>query len=184
MADFVVSLRRHEYQSSLGALRNHLTNLRTGHLDIELKLPGSDTPVHLQLRCSDAYVIGFKGLDGWYHFENEKGGWGSCCGIGSNYNVLASVEQMTVGSINNLVSLTKYKSGDRLDTKLVVTAAAVISESLRFATVTTYFTGLFNGFYNGFSLNQTVPTDELKKKYFLNWSDLSSRNDPGVLLKK
>jgi ribosome inactivating protein len=72
MADFVVSLRQHEYQASLGALRTYLENLRHGYLDIELKLPTADTPVHLQLRCSDAYVIGFKGQDSWYHFENEE----------------------------------------------------------------------------------------------------------------
>ena len=49
MADFVVSLRQHKYQTNLGALRNYLQNLREGHLDIELKLPTVDTPVHLQL---------------------------------------------------------------------------------------------------------------------------------------
>jgi hypothetical protein len=65
MANFVVSLRQHEYQTSLGALRNYLQNLREGYLDIELKLPSVDAPVHLQLRCSDAYVIGFHGQDGW-----------------------------------------------------------------------------------------------------------------------
>lgn len=184
MADFVVSLRRHEYQTSLDALRNYLENLRTGYLHLELKLPGLDVPVHLQLRCSDAYVIGFKGADGWYHFENEEGGWGSTCGIGSNYNVLADVGQIRVASVNGLASLAKYKSGEKLDTKLVVIAAAVISESIRFATVTTYFTGVFNGVYNGIPLNQVVPSGDLKKKYFLNWDFLSKKNDPGVLLKK
>jgi hypothetical protein len=184
MSDFVVSLRQHEYQTSLRALRDYLENARTGYLDLELKLPSLETPVHLQLRCADAYVIGFKGADGWYHFENETGGWGAGCGIGSNYNVLADVPEMTVGSVDGLVSLAKYKSGDKLDTKLIVIAAAVISESLRFATVTTYFTGLFNGFYNGFALNQAVPSDQLKKKYFLNWDNLSKKGDPGVLLRK
>jgi Ribosome inactivating protein len=184
MADFVVSLRQHEYQTSLGALRNYLQNLREGYLDIELKLPSADTPVHLQLRCSDAYVIGFQGQDGWYHFENEEGGWGKSCGIGSNYNVLADVGEMNVMSADNLSSLTKYKSGTQLDTKLVVMAAAVISESLRFATVTTYFTGLFNGLYKTFNLNQVVPVGELKQKYFLHWDAMSKKNEPGVLLKK
>lgn len=184
MADFVVSLRQHEYQTSLGALRNCLQNFRQGCLDIDLKLPTVDTPVHLQLRCSDAYVIGFHGQDGWYHFENEEGGWGKSCGIGSNYNALADVAEMNVMSADNLSSLTKYKSGDRLDTKLVVMAAAVISESLRFATVTTYFTGLFNGLYKTFNLVQVVPVAEMKDKYFLHWDALSKKNDPGVLLKK
>jgi hypothetical protein len=184
MANFVVSLRPREYQSSLGALRSYLENLRTGYLDIELRLPNVDTPVHLQLRCSDAYVIGFKGEDRWYHLDKEEGGWGTSCGIGSNYNVLASVGQVTVGSVDKLAELAGFKTGDKLDTKLVVIAAAVISESLRFATVATYFTGLFNGLYNGFALNQTVPVGALKKKYFLNWSDLSRTNAPGVLLKK
>ena len=185
MADFVVSLRQHEYQASLGALRRYLELTRSGYLDIEVKLPSSDTSLHLQMRCSDAYVIGFKGAgDQWYHFENEVGGWGKSCGIGSNYNVLGDVGQMTVGSVDGLVALAKYKPGDKLDSKLIVIAAAVISESIRFATVTTYFTGLLNGLYNGFNLNQAVPSDELKKKYFLNWDNLSKKGDPGVLLKK
>lgn len=184
MADFTVSLRQHEYQSTLGALRVYLENLRTGYLEIELKLPRVDTPVYLHLRCSDVYVIGFKGADGWYHFENEEGGKGASCGVGSNYNVLSGVGQITVGSVNGLSALASYKSGEKLDTKLVVIAAAVISESIRFATVTTYFTGLFNGLYNGIALNQVVPSGDLKKKYFLNWDALSQKNDPGVLLKK
>jgi hypothetical protein len=184
MPNVIVSLRQNEYQTSLNALRSYVENLRAGSLEVELKLPNVDTPVHLQLRCSDAYVIGFEGQDGWYHFGNEEGGWGKSCGLGSNYNVLADVGQVTVGSVDNLSSLTKFKSGDVLDTKLVVIAAAVISESLRFATVATYFTGLFNRSYNGFPLNQLVPTDALKQKYFLNWGDLSKKNDPGVLLKK
>jgi Ribosome inactivating protein len=184
MADFTISLQKHQYQSSLGALRNYLTNSRVGFLDIEVTLPNGETSIHLQLRCSDVYVIGFKGADGWYHFDNEAGGWGSGCGVGSNYNVLANVQQMTVGSVNNLASLARFKAGSPLDTKLIVTAAAVISESLRFATVTTYFTGLFNGFYKDFSLNQVVPSDQLKRKYFLNWDDLSKKNASEVLLKK
>ena len=184
MADFVVSLRGSEYQGSLGALRDYLQDQRAGYLDVELKLPTSSTPVHLELRCSDAYVIGFKGKDGWYHFDNEEGGWGESCGVGSNYNVLADVPKMTVGSADNLASLASFKSGDKLDTKLIVMAAAVISESLRFATVTTYFTGLFNGFYKEFALNQAVPMDKLKPAYFLNWDTLSQKKDPGVLLKK
>jgi Ribosome inactivating protein len=184
VADFVVSLRQHEYQTSLGALRNYLENQRAGYLDVELTLPSLDTSVHLELRCSDAYVIGFMGADGWYHFDGEEGGWGASCGVGSNYNVLADVEQMTTGGVDNLASFAKFKAGDKLDTKLIVTAAAVISESIRFATVTTYFTGLFNGFYKGFALNQAVPSGELKKEYFLNWDNLSKKGDPGVLLKK
>ena len=63
-------------------------------------------------------------------------------------------------------------------------AAAVISESLRFAMVTTYFTGLFNGLYKTFNLNQLVPVGELKQKYFLHWDAMSKKNEPGVLLKK
>jgi len=153
-------------------------------LNIHLKLPTLDTPVHLQLRCSDAYVIGLKGQDGWYHFENEEGGWGTCCGVGSNYNVLADVVEMNVMSADNLSSLAKVKSGDTLDTKLIVMAAAIISESLRFATVTTYFPGLFNGLYKTFNRDQVVPVRVLKQRYILHWDAMSKRNDPGVLLKK
>lgn len=180
----VVSLRRHEYQSSLSVLRNCVEDLREGSLDVELRLPNVATPVHLQLRCSDVYIIGFRGQDQWYHLENEEGGWGVGCGVGSNYNFLAHVTEITVASVDNLSSLAKFKSGDKLDTKLIVIAAAVISESLRFATAATYFTGLFNGHYKGFLLNQTVPVAELKQKYFLNWDEMSKRNAPGVLLKR
>ena len=184
MADFVVSLREHEYQSSLRALRNHLEQSRVGYLSIGLKLPHSDTPVKLQLRCSDLYIIGFKGKDGWYHFDNEVGGWGQSAGVGSNYNNLADVNNVTAQTVDNLAALSSFQSGTKLDTKLPAIAAAVVSESLRFATVATYFTGLFNGFYNGFPLNQVVPIPDLKKKYFLNWDDLSGKADPGVLIKK
>jgi hypothetical protein len=85
MANFVVCLRQRVYQTSLGALRNYLQNLREGYLDIELKLASMETPVHMQLRCSDPYVIGLQGHDGWYHFENEDGGWGKSCGIGFSH---------------------------------------------------------------------------------------------------
>lgn len=149
-----------------------------------MKLPNVNTPVRLQIRCSDVYVVGFRGRDGWYHLDGEKDGRGKSCGVGSNYNVLADVGQITVGSVDNLASLAHFKSGDALDTKLIVIAAAVISESVRFATVGTYFTGLFNGTYNEFQLNQVVPTDKLKRQYFLNWAEMSQRNLPGVLLKK
>ena len=184
MPTSVVCLRRHEYQGTLNALRDHLESQRVGYVEVELRLPNVNTPVHLQLRCSDAYIIGFRGRDNWYHFDGEKDGWGTSCGVGSNYNVLANVGQITVGSVDNLASLANFKSGDVLDTKLIVIAAAVISESLRFATVATYFTGLFNGMYKEFQLNQIVPAGALKRQYFLNWADLSNSNDPGVLLKK
>ena len=91
---------------------------------------------------------------------------------------------MNIMSADNLSSLSKYKSGSQLDTRLVVMAAAVISESLRFATVTTYFTGLCNGLYKTFNLNQIVPVGKLKQKYFLHWDALSKKNDAGVLLEK
>jgi len=184
MPPVVVSLRRHEYQGTLNALRDQVEGQRVGYLDVELKLPNVNTPVHLQLRCADAYLIGFRGRDGWYHFDGEEDGWGKGCGVGSNYNVLADVGQITVGSVDNLASLANFKSGDVLDTKLIVIAAAVVSESLRFATVATYFTGLFNGMYKEFQLNQVVPAGELKRKYFLNWAELTQKKDPGVLLKK
>lgn len=184
MPPSVVSLRRHEYQGTLNALRNQIDGQRVGYLDVELKLPYVNTPVHLQLRCSDAYIIGFRGQDGWHHFDGEEGGWGTSCGVGSNYNVLPDVGQISIGSVDNLSSLATFRSGSVLDGKLIVIAAAVVSESLRFATVATYFTGLFNGMYKEFQLNQVVPSGKLKRQYFLNWADLSQKNDPGVLLRK
>jgi hypothetical protein len=189
MADFKVSLRPGKYQSTLGALRDFLLLKRTGYLDIELELPTEETPVNLQQRCSNLYIIGFKGAkdkatDKWYHFDGEEGGWGESCGVGSNYNNLADVPMMSTDMVDGLSSLAEFKPGMKIDTKLVVVAAAVIAESLRFATVTTYFTGLFNGCYGKFDLNQVVPTDKLKDKYFVNWNKLSGKNDPDVLVKK
>jgi hypothetical protein len=168
----------------LNALRNQIEDQRVGYLDVELKLPYVNTAVHLQLRCSDAYIIGFRGQDGWYHFDGEDGGWGKNCGIVSSYTGLPDVGQITVGKVDNLASLANFRSGGALDGRLVVIAAAVVSESLRFATVATYFTGLFNGMYKEFQLNQVVPSGDLKRKYFLNWADLTQKNDPGVLLRK
>lgn len=184
MPPILVSLRRHEYQGTLSALRNQIDGQRVGYLDVGLKLPYVNTPVHLQLRCSDAYIIGFRGQDGWYHLDGEEGGWGTNCGLGGNYNVLPEVGQISVGSVDNLASLANFRSGTMLDGKLIVIAAAVVSESVRHATVATYFTGLFNGMYQEFQLNQIVPSGELKRRYFLNWADLSQKNDPGVLLRK
>jgi len=184
MADFVVSLKQSEYQSSLNALRSYLEEKRTGYLDIALKLPNSAVPVELQMRCRDLYVIGFKGADGWYHFDNEEGGWGKSCGVGSNYNNLAPVTQVTTASVDNLGELASFRSGQKLKTELAVIAVAVISEALRFATVATYFTGLFNGFYKGFPLGPTVPLKALKTKYFLNWDELTKSRSTDVLIKK
>jgi len=99
-------------------------------------------------------------------------------------NVLPDGGQINVGSVDNLRSLATFRSGSVLDGKLIVIAAAVVSEALRFATVATYFTGLFNGMYQEFQLNQVVPSGQLKRQYFLNWADLSQKNDPGVLLRK
>ena len=184
MADFVVSLRSHQYQSSLAALRNYLEKKRIGYLDVLLRLPSSSAEPELQLRCKDLYVIGFKGADGWYHFENEEGGWGRDCGLGANYNHLLPVLQVTAASVDNLSRLVSFHSGQKLQPELAVIAAAVISEALRFATVATYFTGLFNGLYNGFPLNQIVPLDALKQRYFLNWDRLTKSGSTDVLIKK
>jgi len=37
--------------------------------------------------------------------------------------------------------------------------------------------------YKEVQLNQVVPSGDLKRKYFLNWADLSQKNDPGVMLR-
>jgi hypothetical protein len=181
---FTVKLQKGEYQTSLNILRNHLNLDRTGSLDIEVWLPTNTTRVHLQQRCSNLYIIGFQGAKGkWYHFDGEEGGWGNPCGVGSNYNNLAPVSMMTPDMVDGLSSLSQFEPGAKIDTTLVVIAAAVIAEALRFATVATYFTGLFNGSFGKFDLNQVVPSKELKEKYFVHWSDKSKVNDPEVLLK-
>ena len=160
MADFVVSLRQHEYQTNLGALRNYLQNLREGHLDIELKLPTVDTAVHLQLpmRTSSASRARTAGIT-----SKMRRVVGKKLRHRQQLQRARRRRRDDIMSADNLSSLSKYKSGSQLDTRLVVMAAAVISESLRFATVTTYFTGLFNGLYKTFNLNQIVPSASSSK---------------------
>src|ERR1044071_7078938 len=102
MCDFLIDLNRGQYMVSLNTLRNFLCNVRQGYLTVCLRPPGTREHVELQMRCSNLYIIGFHGRDGWYHFDGEEGGWGKNCGLGSNYNNLAQVRQVTLDMLSGL----------------------------------------------------------------------------------
>jgi len=139
-----IDLNPLKYQNSLGHFRMLLERASAfPHLRIAVKTPRSEF-VELQVRHSDAYVIGFHGADQWYYFSDQKGGWGTTCGIGSNYNHLGKVGKVTYDDLRNLGQIAEFKIGRALGKRLVATIILCTSEAARFATVCTYVTGLTN----------------------------------------
>jgi len=157
-----VDLNPSKYQSSLNQFLFVLeTSVVTSpFLRIAVKTPKAEF-VELQVRHSDAYVIGFYGADGWYSFSDQKGGWGRSCGIGSNYNHLGKVGKVTYSDLQNLGQIAQYKNGEALDKRSVAILILCTSEAARFATVCTYVTGLTNSVGTDLSplLQQTATFD-------------------------
>jgi hypothetical protein len=187
MPPYKLSLRAGEYEKSLNALRQCIDKNRSGYFDVQPLLPDLQAEIHLQLKCTNLYIIGFKGIgQAEYHFEGEEDGWGESCGVKGNYNNLPMVDTIDLSkddaikghaSVLNLELLTFFKKGKPLDAKLIVVAAAVVSESLRFRPVAALFAELFD------RKRAEVPLIDLKDRYFVNWAELSQKNDPVVLLK-
>jgi hypothetical protein len=164
-----------KYQSSLQTYRSLLEapSTKTPSLLIGLRTPKGDV-VELQVRHEDAYVIGFKGADQWYGFDDQKGGWGPPCGVNSNYNQLGKVGNVRYDDLQALGDLAKYKKGSgALDKRLCAILFAVTSEAARSATVATYFTGLTNsvGTTHAAYLQGGVDFEFLRTTYFLNWAN-------------
>jgi hypothetical protein len=169
----VVDLRPAAYQSSVNAFRTLLeTPSSAPLLFIGVRTPRGEM-VELQMHHEDAYVAGFKGADGWYFFDGEKGPvLGQSCGTGSNYNQLGRVGRITYDDLNNLDRLSTFRKGLVLDKRLCAIAIALTSEAARFATVATYFTGLTNSVGTAYSayLQGGVDFEYLKSNYFNQWA--------------
>lgn len=164
---FVINLSE-DYAKDLQKLRDHLKNNRAGSIAVRLNLPSKSAGfVLLQLRCSDAYVIGFRGVGGWYHFAGEQGGWGKCCNVSVNYANLPRGINVSLLSLNHLAGLATFPSKKNLDGTRIAIAAAVVSEALRFQPVQNLFATLCT---NGYP---EVPLTPLKNKYFKNWAKIS-----------
>lgn len=172
MVQAVVDLNPLQYQSSVNTFRMLLetVNPKVRFLVIGLRTPQGDQ-IELQVRHDDAYIVAFRGADGWYCFRGEKGALGTPCGIGVNYNELGHVGNVTYDDLKKLGQLGRFRMGDKLDKRLIAIVAAVTSEAARFATVATYFTGLTNsvGTTHSAYLEGGVDFEYLKRSYFNQW---------------
>jgi hypothetical protein len=169
----VIDLRPASYQSSMNAYRALLetTPKGTPFLVIGVRTP-ADEIVEVQIRRENLYVMAFKGADGWYFFDGEKGALGKACGTGSNYSELGKVGTVKYDDLKKLGDLGRFKKGEgALDRRLCAILIAVTSEAARFATVATYFTGLTNSVGTAHSpyLQGGVDFEHLKTSYFNQW---------------
>lgn len=178
-ASAIIDLRPGKYQASQVAFRSLLESTdpkKIPFLRLSLRTP-KDEYVDLQIRTLNIYLVGFLGEGGWYAFDGEVGGWGASCGTGSNYNDLGKVGRISYGDLVDLGNLSKFRKGrDPLDKRLIAILIAVVSEAARFATVSTYFTGLTNAVGSDHSANLTVAYgnssldfEYLKDTYFTQW---------------
>lgn len=181
-AHAVVDLNPTQYQNSLNTFRMVLeTHRDMPFLRIAVRTPGGEF-LELQVRREDAYIIGFKGADGWYGFNGEAGTWGRTCGTGTSYSHLGTVGNVTYDDLKRLAELARFQAGATLDKRLVAIAIAVTSEAARFATVSTYFTGLTNSVGTSYSpyLKAGVNFEYLRHAYFTKWEKPPARTtSPG-----
>lgn len=182
-AQATIDLNPGAYQASLGSFRQLLetSDAKVPFLRVAVKTPGGGR-VELQIRQSNAYLVGFHGADSWYSFDGEKGGWGPSCGTGSNYSELGTVGTVTYDDLRKIGDLAKFKKGESaLDKRIIAILIAVVAEAARFATVATYFTGLVNsvGTEHGPALMHALDInfEVLKKAYFNQW-DKPPRTEP------
>ena len=175
------------YFQQLNRLRGHLEGNRSGFMEINLFPPGKSQPVTLWMRCSDLYIVGFKGAKRWYFLEENISGPADAgkkkfapktLNIGTNYNNLVKVGAVRLEDLAGISSLAEFDKDDQLDQRAFVLAAAVVSEALRFATVQTYFTGLING------VIRLVDISQLNKRYFTEWDKMTAAGSTDVLLPK
>lgn len=178
-AAVVVDLGPRQYQASLTAFRNLLESTdgrKVTFLQIAVRTP-KGVVVQLQIRALNAYLVSFQGEDQWYSFDGETGGWGPSCGTGSNYNNLGRVGRIGYDDLNAIGSLAAFRKGrDKLDKRLIAILIAITSEAARFATVSTFFTGLTNSIGTEYSSYlQTgigasgLDFEYLKENYFTQW---------------
>jgi hypothetical protein len=160
-----IDLRAGKYQSSLNGFRDLLDSPAKGaYLFIAVRTPG-DQLLEVEVRREDIYVVAFKGADGWYTFDDAKGGLGKSCGSGSNYAQLGTVGNVVLQDLRDLAELSGFKKGVPLNKRLLAILFAVVSEASRFATIATYFTAITNGI-----LPTGMNFESMKTTYFNNWT--------------
>jgi hypothetical protein len=184
----VVDLRPVHFQSSVDSFRNLLENEHPSSpfLLIAVRTPREEI-VELQVQHEDAYVMAFKGEDGWYCFdEPDKPGWvwGRSCGSGLNYNHLGHVGSVVYDDLNRLAELSRFHKGVPLDKRLCAILIGITSEAARFAIASTYFTGLTNSVGTEHSpyLQGGVDFEFLKNTYFKKWANPPDSIRNGILL--
>lgn len=168
------------YQRDIQTLRQHLElSERKGQITIAFQPPGTAETIELMMRCSDLYIIGFKGADAWYYLEGDQpsGVAGKPTGVSGNYNHLPKVDSAGLSDFKQVTELKNFVKGKTLNQKLIVLVAVAVSEALRSAIVSTYMVGVVN------DCLQRVPVEHLKQKYFLYWDDNSASGHCDVLLK-
>ena len=171
-----VDLNPSRYQGSL----NHFLSVlerpdsMLPFLRIAVKTPKAEF-AELQIRHSDAYVIGFHGADRWYSFNDHRGGWGTNCGIGSNYNHLGKVGKVTYDDLQRLGEIAQFRIGKELDKRLIAILILCTAEAARFSTVCTYITGLTNSVGTAHSpylqLSGGIDFEYLLKNYLRHWAN-------------
>ena len=181
-----VDLNPGRYQESIKAFRNLLESTdgnRIPFFRISVRTP-KDEYVDVQIRALNAYLVGFRGEDQWYSFDGETGGWGVSCGTGSNYNELGHVGRISYGGAIGARPIPKtpeHADGESRDPDWPA------FEGARFATVSTFFTGLTNavGTEHSSSLmsafgSSAMDFEYLKTNYFTKWENPPSTNlEPG-----
>lgn len=180
-----IDLRPGKYQSSLNAFRTELENTESAapFLIIAVRTP-ADELVYAQVRRKNAYLVAFRGQNGWYSFRGEDDALGKPCGIGSNYSELGKVGAVTYDDLKSLGELGRFQPGSKLDKRLVAILIAVTAEAARFAMVSTWFTGLTNSVGTAHSawLQGSVDFEYLKWAYFNRWEKPTETARLGILL--
>lgn len=168
-----IDLNQGKYQTSLNTFSALVRNSDMG----PFILAGVRTPtqvlLEIQVRHSDIYVIGFKGADGWYSFEDQPMGWGQSCGVPSNYSQLGTVGTVSLSDLIALGNLAQFKKGSKIDRRLCAILFSVVSEATRFASASTYFTGMTNDLpsqYPG-ARSITMNFEQMRATYFNHWSN-------------
>ncbi len=171
VSQVTIDLGQNRYQSSLNAFRNLVEGKsKSPYILAEVRTPNGKS-LFIQVRHEDIYVIAFKGADSWYTFEDQKGGWGKPCGIGSNYAQLGTVGQVIRQDMNTLAELSSFGKGVSINKRLCAILFAVVSEATRFVTIATYFTGITNGI-----LPSGMNFEHAKDMYFNNWTKPPDRS--------
>lgn len=191
-SSLIVDLNPGQYQASIVAFRNLLESTdgrKIPFFRISVRTP-KDEYVDVQIRALNAYLVGFRGEDQWYSFEGEVGGWGVSCGIGTNYNDLGFVGRIGYDDLSGVGALARFKKRrDSLDKRIIAILIGLLCEGARFATVSTFFTGLTNAVGTEHSPalltafgSTAMDFEYLKSNYFTKWENPPSTDlEPGKL---